>query len=222
VPEILGRLTWILNRNPPVRVASRAVVLQCLSFLALHYTKPFCDYFRLTELKSEPEGSDGQLTGSSAKIKEAQPRSSYTQSQHTMKELLQFVTFSDPLIRGSLAHIIACFISGVLRDPHMAVATGDTDVKGEEQQQQKKESVLVSEVINIKVLVEDYLLKLLLDESANVRKMVCRALVTCFNDILASPYARSGITILYTLIDSIREDTYWLVKTEVSLSPLIS
>lgn len=228
VPEILGRLTWILNRKPPVRVASRAVVLQCLSFLALHYTQTFCDYFRLTDgaeaATSVDDLSKGDAAASPADEAEAaadsgvaQTHTTYAQNQHTMKELLQLVTFSDPLIRGSLAHIIACFIAGILRNPHTtatpAQATAATSAGAEES---VPVPVLALEVIDVQSLIVNYLLRLLLDESANVRKMVCRALITCFDDILASAYARCAVTILYTLIDSIREDTYWLVKTEVS------
>ncbi|ELR14180.1 HEAT repeat domain containing protein [Acanthamoeba castellanii str. Neff] len=227
VPEILGRLTWILNRKPPVRVASRAVVLQCLSFLALHYTQTFCDYFRLTDGAEAATAVDDLSKGdaAAAPADEAEAaadnggsgvaQTTYAQNQHTMKELLQLVTFSDPLIRGSLAHIIACFIAGILRNPHTtatpAQATAATSPGAEES---VPVPVLALEVIDVQSLIVDYLLRLLLDESANVRKMVCRALITCFDDILASAYARCAITILYTLIDSIREDTYWLVKTE--------
>jgi hypothetical protein len=128
-----------------------------------------------------------------------------------MKGLLELVTFSDPLIRGSLAHIVACFIAGLLRNPHTTTTRATTVNAGE-----SSTVTLALEAIDVQSLVEDYLLRLLLDESANVRKMVCRAFITCFDDILASVYARCAITIIYTLIDSIREDTYWLVKTEVT------
>jgi hypothetical protein len=209
-------------------VASRAVVLQCLSFLALHYTQTFCDYFRLTDGAEAATAVDDLSKGdaAAAPADEAEAaadnggsgvaQTTYAQNQHTMKELLQLVTFSDPLIRGSLAHIIACFIAGILRNPHTtatpAQATAATSPGAEES---VPVPVLALEVIDVQSLIVDYLLRLLLDESANVRKMVCRALITCFDDILASAYARCAITILYTLIDSIREDTYWLVKTEV-------
>lgn len=178
------------------------MVLQCLSYLALHYTQSFCDYFRLDSGAGHTEAEKPEPSPTST-----EPPKSYTEEQHTMKELLQLVTFADPLIRGNLAHVIASFISGLLRNPHTIAIRKTED----------EQSVLGSDAIDLPSLINDYLLRLLLDESANVRKMVCRALVTCFNDILASAHARCAITILYTLIDSIREDTYWLVKTEVRL-----
>lgn len=203
VPETLGRLTWILDRKPPVRVASRAVVLQCLSYLALHYTQSFCDYFRLDSAPLESEAGPAtdiyQSSGGEDKSFD-----SYAGQQHSMRELLHLASFSDPLIRGSLAHIITCFISGFLCNQH-TVALGSA----------LAENAPASTRIDVPGLITHFLLKLLLDESANVRKMVCQALTTCFNNLLASPYAQSAIIILYTLLDSIREDTYWLVKTEV-------
>ncbi len=200
-----------------MRTGSRAVILQCLSYIALHYPHLFASHFSLIDQGMKVGANQHNLAESIEKQIESceNKEDQYVNNNRSFTELLDLVTFPDPLVRGSAAQVISCFIAGILQNPNTKVCTVKVN-KNEDKQESMLERIPVIDLLDMDKLVK-VLLSLLLDESANTRKMTCRALMTCFNSIAGSKFALHSLKILYALLDSIRDDTYWLVKTEVRI-----
>ncbi|EGC29883.1 hypothetical protein DICPUDRAFT_95859 [Dictyostelium purpureum] len=226
VQQVISQLRSLcFQQHASIRVSLKAVVLNCLAQSVKYFPKLFNQEFfsnqyqqqnayissispsdlnfklftPITQQEQQQQKSQGAppLSASTASTNQ-----SFLFNLEPKEEFLNYLTDSDPLLRGGTALMIGCLIRGFLETDHITSnQIYPTDVP------------LLQDNISIPTLLI-FLLRALMDSSSVTAKLACTGIGECLPTLCQSKYSDWALVTLRHLL-CVSSSTYWLVKLEI-------
>ncbi|EFA83096.1 Huntingtin family protein [Heterostelium album PN500] len=227
VQQAISQLrSMAFNATSNIRVSLKAVVINCLAQSVKYFPRLFYEEFyegqppvsmvsnlsisdisfKLYSDTSAAAAADGQhhqqqvnRLGLSTSTQSTQ---SFTLDSIPKEEFLQYLSDSDPLLRGSTALLIGCLLRGFLEADHI---TSNSIYPGNQH--------LLQDYLCVPYLMA-YLLRSLLDSSSITAKLACTGVGECLPTLSLSRFSDWALVALRHLL-CVSSSTYWLVKLEI-------